>query len=344
MQNFRFVLFSFFLTFAFVHTASTEEQAGQVVNVSGRVLVRNEDQSKPDLKILKAGDTISQGTVLNTSSVGNAKLLMTDKTVLDLGPSTLFKVKEYQHKKGEDQNRKVEMSMGYGKIRASVNSPVGPRGKFTIKTRTATMGVRGTEFVISTDLGVTPKPAQQAAPGGQASHSGTMPAGSEKTAKAAYTEGQTQITVIKGKVEVETTPVKGEVKKAEPIRLTEGTQLTTAAIAPAKDEAGRAITQVVEAPKIVKLSTDELKVVQLEAKQEDRTFVQAVSVDTSQDKGSGLATLQAISTSFTMPTDYVPTVQSMGLPGTFGPDMGLHDRINDRVIGAPVSIKVRFIK
>lgn len=330
--------------FCSIQFAFSGSLSGKAVNVSGRVLVRNEDASQPDLKLLKSGDTITEGTVLNTSSVGNAKLLLNDKTVLDIGPSTLFKVHEFQLKAGEDRN--VNMSMGYGKIRAAVNIPVGPRGKFTIKTRTATMGVRGTEFVVTTDLGATPPPPpppQDAKPG--------APGEPSPPAKAATsTEGQTQITVIQGKLEVTTEQptqptATGEVKKAEPIQLTEGTQLTTAPILPQKEETTGATREIAqEGPKIVKLSTEELKIVQKESKQEDRTFVQAVVVDTSQDKGSGLATLQAISTSFTVPSEFVPTVQTMGLPGTFGPDLGIRDQNLDRTTGSPITIRIQFNK
>jgi hypothetical protein len=311
----RFLVVGLIQSLAFSSVAFSEERAGQAVNVTGRVLVRNEDQSKPTLTVLKSGDTITQGTVLNTSSIGNAKLLMSDKTVLDLGPSTLFKVKEYQLKKGED--RTVEMSMGYGKIRASVNSPVGPRGKFTIKTRSATMGVRGTEFVISAGLGATVKSAE----------------------KAISMAGQTQITVIKGKVDVLTTPLAGEAKKAESIRLVEGNQLTTVAHDVIRDPSAASGG---EAPKIVKLSIDELKIVQKEAKQEDRTFVQAISIDPSEAKGNGLATLQTLASQLTLPADFIPRVESMGLPGTFGSDLGLRDRNRNLIIGAPITIKVKF--
>lgn len=304
------------------------DDAGKAVSVSGRVLVRNEEGNEKKMTFLKPGDSVSKGTVINTSSVGNVKILMTDKTVLDLGPSTLFKVKEYELKQGSD--RTVNVEMDYGKIRASVNTPVGAKGKFTLKTKAATMGVRGTEFVVLSDLGAFVAPPAVKQSGEQA---GT------KVADKVPGPQTVQVTVIKGNVEVSTEQNGPEEKKKEPIKLTEGSQMTAIEKPVSKEEPAKGMTQEV---KVVQLSKEELKTVVTLAKQEDKTFVQAVVVDNSVTKGMGGDTLHAFSSSFAVSSDYNPSTSNIGLPGTFGSDIGVRNNPVNRNFGAPVSVSVVF--
>lgn len=155
--------------------AFAEDYVGQIVSVNGKVLVRTEASQQMQMTFLKAGDKIYKGSIVNTSSSGAVKILMTDRTIIDLGPSALFKVNDYQLNKGGD--RKVDIGVDYGQVRASVNQPISSdKGKFTIRTKSATMGVRGTEFVINSVLADRKDPS----------------AGSAKT----------ELTVIKGRVEV----------------------------------------------------------------------------------------------------------------------------------------------
>ncbi|RYZ61250.1 MAG: hypothetical protein EOP09_20205, partial [Proteobacteria bacterium] len=128
-------------------SSNAEEFAGQIVTVSGKVLSRNENTKTTQLILLKSGDKIYEGSVVNTGPQGTAKLLMADRTIIDLGPASVFKVNEF--KLNQVSNRTVEMELKQGQMRASVNKPVpDPSGKFSVKTRAATMGVRGTEFIV----------------------------------------------------------------------------------------------------------------------------------------------------------------------------------------------------
>jgi len=323
--------------------------AGKAVSVSGSVLVRNEDGGS-SAKTLKPGDQIEKGTVINTASNGNAKILMSDKTIMDLGASTLFKVDEYQLNSTED--RKITMSLPYGKMRAAVGNPVGAKGRFTIRTRSATMGVRGTEFVVATDIDefMAPAPPPPAQP-------------QKPSAPIAKPSGpKTQITVISGKVEVTTQSVEKTKPsaatgiagagtaaaipklKTETIALTAGSQMTTTA-ASKDSETGE--LKPVETPKIVKLSTEEIQVVKQEAKQEDKTFVQAISIDRS-DKGGGSGgdTFAAILDTISLPTDIMPDMSNMGFIGSFNSTFGMYSYTfeNKAIIGMPVSVRVTFNK
>ncbi len=247
------------------YSVARAEEAGKAVNVSGTVLVRNEKVARngSGMRILKPGLPLVPGDVINTSSSGTAKILMKDKSIVDLGGSTLFKIDEF--KMQNEKDRTVALSLPYGKMRASVNVPVGPRGKFTVRSRSATMGVRGTEFLVASDLDFMPEAAPTPAAGG-----GDKPAAAQDASREGPKETpKTQITVLKGKVEV----ADRKTPAAAPVSLTSGTQLTTTD-APAGDSRGPAQS----APKIVKLDAEAIQSLRAEVKADDSVLAQAIVI------------------------------------------------------------------
>ncbi len=182
--------------------------AGEVVSVSGSVYVRQDQAGRDpaslkhspsnssDMTEVKPGNNIYENDVINTGSDGKLKILLKDKTIVDIGPSSLLKMSEFKLKSGA--NRQVNMDMQFGKMRLGVTKKLDDNGKFKIKTRAATMGVRGTEFVVSSPL--------------QA----------EKTAPP-----QTEVTVLQGKVDF----VKSGSTDTKAIPLNAGTSISSTTIA-----------------------------------------------------------------------------------------------------------------
>lgn len=292
--------------------------AGKIASVSGKVLARTEAKGKTPTRTLKPGDEIFAGDVLNTSNDGSVKILFSDKTIIDLGPSSLFKVDDYQLKGGSD--RKVDLSVAYGRIRASVNQKVGSGGSFRVRTKTATMGVRGTEFLVLSDLSDFAPPSRAERPAGSPG---------APTPQAPAPAAKTQIVVLTGKVEVAAQGAGGAPAKA-PVMLTEGKALTTAtAAAPTKVET---------------LSKAEMTSVVKETKVADNTFKQAVVIDRSVDgKGSsGAQTLAALSGAFQLPAGFTPKPGDLGLPGTFGSDVGFNQAFNPGQSSGAVPVRVVF--
>ena len=80
----------------------------------------------------------------------NSKLTLDtiEETVITLGSNAAFQVKPWQ-----DQNKKGFFRMLYGRMRAKAKKVVGAQDRFSMKTATATIGVKGTEFVAT----VTPQ-------------------------------------------------------------------------------------------------------------------------------------------------------------------------------------------
>jgi hypothetical protein len=149
-------LFAIGTIFLILQPAFAREIAGEIVSVSGIAFIRPDKStgaqpaSPPKAK---PGDNVYVGDVINTSSEGAVKILMRDKSIVDLGASSLFKVDEYIHNNGN--NRKAKMDLMFGRVRVAVTKKIEGDGKFQIKTKGATMGVRGTEFVVKEDIPAT---------------------------------------------------------------------------------------------------------------------------------------------------------------------------------------------
>jgi len=245
-----------YFCFSNISISSEGEVAGRVVASQGEAKVRN-DLKKKGLTDLKVGDRLYKGDVVNTSSDGAVKLLMSDKTILDIGPSSLFKVNEYKLKNVND--RQVDLGMDYGKVRALVNQKVNDKGRIQIRTKAAVMGVRGTEFIVNAG---SPSISAQFATGNQG---------------ADLEIPKTEIVVISGQVDVAMPQAKsldGGALSSPPktMSLTAGTKMTTVAAPPAESNlAGGASPQTLSAtptesePKVEKVSETEMTQIKSES-------------------------------------------------------------------------------
>ncbi len=151
-------------SFALDRIHPNKDAAGEVVSVSGIALLRaSKDKGNPATGLkLAAGNVLYQDDIINTSSDGAVKILLKDKTIVDLGPSSLFRVAVFSANHGDDRN--VELDMKFGRMRLGVSKPLREPGSFKVRTKAATMGVRGTDFIVSQPLdesGISAKsPAQ----------------------------------------------------------------------------------------------------------------------------------------------------------------------------------------
>jgi len=129
----------------------------------------------------KVGVPVENGNIIRTAPGSKVKVVYENGDQFNVGPATAYRI--FWDQKDEAKG-KTEIAMMYGKIRGVV-SKEGPRSRLFIKTKTATMGVRGTDFFIADDGGVG-----------------------------------TEVSVLRGKVEVEKKATEG--KKAEKVELAQG--------------------------------------------------------------------------------------------------------------------------
>src|SRR4051794_3254151 len=81
---------------------------------------------------LQAGLGLDSGDVVLTGEDSTAKILMKDQSVIDVSPSTSFRIESLDDSGSSD--RQAELKADFGKIRASVNRKLSKKGKFLMRT------------------------------------------------------------------------------------------------------------------------------------------------------------------------------------------------------------------
>ncbi len=108
--------------------------------------------AKGDVEVLREGDTmevqvgfeVNEKDTITTHSNAKAQIFFKDKTVITIGKDSEFTISEFILKKGEE---KASFSVSKGLFKAMTGA-VGQKypEKFSIKTRTTSIGIRGTHF------------------------------------------------------------------------------------------------------------------------------------------------------------------------------------------------------
>jgi hypothetical protein len=99
---------------------------------------------------LKADDWVDGGAVIKTSEKSFVKLVFIDKSQMNVGPLSEIKIEKFHSKDAG------VIDLVKGKIRSQVSKDYlqiqgKDRSKLFIKTKNAVMGIRGTDFMISTN-------------------------------------------------------------------------------------------------------------------------------------------------------------------------------------------------
>ncbi|MEO7163911.1 MAG: FecR domain-containing protein, partial [Bdellovibrionia bacterium] len=142
----RYIILSVLVVFGLPRDmrASTADSIGKVVLLKGEVR-----QTIGQIqKLLREGDSVEDGGIVKTGATGSLKVFLQDQTLLYLGPNSTLNLDEVR-------NRKVpNISLVEGQIRAKVMKNIiasaisNHQVKFIIRTKTAAMGVRGTDFEV----------------------------------------------------------------------------------------------------------------------------------------------------------------------------------------------------
>lgn len=119
----------------------TSKSVGRVVTVNGSAKCKG--------KQMRVGDDVTSGDTIETLKESSVRLLLSDRSVVDIGPVTSFHVDQMSLKNVSD--REVDAGVDFGQIRSYVSKKLNERGRFNIRTRTAVLAVRGTEFFVAHD-------------------------------------------------------------------------------------------------------------------------------------------------------------------------------------------------
>src|SRR5689334_13242175 len=121
--------------------AAAAEPAGRAVVVRGSVTLQSSDGGS---RALAPGDFVYAGDGVSTEADAHVRLLMTDKSLLDLGSKSSIRVAEYAL---ASNNRKANVKVVAGRLWARVRTWFGGESSYQVEGANAVAGVRGTELI-----------------------------------------------------------------------------------------------------------------------------------------------------------------------------------------------------
>ena len=119
--------------------------AGVVARLSGPLMAKKMDGS---VKVLALRSEIESGDTLVSEKNTYAQIKFIDNSEITLRPGTTFKVENFAFDEGKPEADSASFSLVKGGLR-SITGLMGKRNKekFSLKTPTATIGIRGTTFI-----------------------------------------------------------------------------------------------------------------------------------------------------------------------------------------------------
>lgn len=131
---------------AFGNAAWAAQVAGMVARLSGPLMAKKADGS---VKVLALKSEIESGDILVSEKNTYAQIKFIDNSEITLRPGTTFKVDNFAFDEGKPENDSASYSLVKGGLR-SITGLMGKRNKekFSLKTPNATIGIRGTTFVV----------------------------------------------------------------------------------------------------------------------------------------------------------------------------------------------------
>jgi hypothetical protein len=133
------------LTLLWSFSALAGKKVAVVSMLRGQVDVLTLGKTTP----LKEKDSVEDGAVIKTAEKSFVKIIFFDKSQMNIGPNSEMKIEKFS---GDDSG---VIDLVKGKIRSQVTKDYLQMGrdksKLFIKTPNAVMGVRGTDFMISTN-------------------------------------------------------------------------------------------------------------------------------------------------------------------------------------------------
>lgn len=123
------------------------EPAAQVLFSHGGVTATNAEGERP----LAKDNPIFSGDTVNTTQDGRAQLRFTDDALVSLMPNSTFAVDAYLAPSAKDSGA-ISMSLVKGGLR-TITGSIGKQNheNYELKTPVATLGIRGTEYVVVLD-------------------------------------------------------------------------------------------------------------------------------------------------------------------------------------------------
>ncbi|WP_321325287.1 FecR domain-containing protein [Thiomicrorhabdus sp.] len=135
---------------ALLFSLNTFADIGTVTALKGKAFIERFNQNIA----VKTGLKITEKDIIHTANKSYVQIIFNDKTTITLGSNTIFAVSAYNFSDASHSQAKFDLSNGFIKVVSGKIGKLVPN-KFKIKTKTATIGIRGTVFTVLTNKSKT---------------------------------------------------------------------------------------------------------------------------------------------------------------------------------------------
>lgn len=120
-----------------------EANIGKFSNIKGDVTVLRDGKSFS----AKVGDSLLVKDIVTTGNNAKSRMIFNDKTSISLGKNSHFKVENYKYDEKNAKTNRALFKVNKGIFR-TITGKISKfdKRKFKLKTKTATIGIRGTTF------------------------------------------------------------------------------------------------------------------------------------------------------------------------------------------------------
>ena len=127
--------------------AAARADVGQIKIATGQVSVERKGQSLPG----KVGLVLETDDVLRTGADGSVGITMRDNSLLSAGPNSILSLERFEFDATTGDGRfDARLQRGTLAVTSGRIAKKSPQA-MTVRTPSAVLGVRGTEFVVSVD-------------------------------------------------------------------------------------------------------------------------------------------------------------------------------------------------
>ena len=121
---------------------------GKITFVNGTANILREEKNF----IAKLGDDILSKDIINTEENSKLQIIFNDKTVITIGNKSKFSINDYYYNENNSKESKLDMnfSNGFFKTITGKIGKINP-SKFKLNTKSASIGIRGTQISMTTD-------------------------------------------------------------------------------------------------------------------------------------------------------------------------------------------------
>lgn len=124
-------------------SSQTFAQVAKISALNGDATIERDGQSIT----AKIGNTILEKDTIKTKDNSRLQMIFKDQTVITLGKNTVFSVQSYLYDETAQSNANFSLTKGFLKSFTGKLGKIAPK-RFKIKTKTSTIGIRGTIFTI----------------------------------------------------------------------------------------------------------------------------------------------------------------------------------------------------